>query len=335
MGNRKIYGIIAIVCLLLALCGSFAFAAEQKYVCKVSSANTADFPPYRAFKEVIEYLKTESNGRIEMVVYPDNQLGDQLEVLEAIQMGMIQMTMPFTSDLASFDPRVQVLDLPFLFTDYPSLREALRGPLGQKLENIYEEQGFKSFGYNLGGIRSVTNSKRPIFKLEDLEGLKIRVMQNPMHIAMFKALGANPTPLSYAELYTALQQGVVDGQENGPIQIVDAKVEEVQKYYSLTNHLQSIEVILVSKVWYESLPEDLQKVFSDAMKLLEEKETEYLFDYTDECMEIIRKAGVTINDLKPEERDRFREKCMPIYDDFEKVIGKDMMDLALEAAKKN
>lgn len=310
-----------------------ALSAEQQFVCKVSTANSADFPPYRALTEVAEFLKAKSNGRMEIVVYPDNQLGDQIEVLEAMQMGMVQMTLPFTSDLASFDQRVQVLDLPFLFTDYPSLREALRGPLGQKLEEIYDEQEFKSFGYNLGGIRSVTNSKRPIHRLEDLKGLKIRVMQNPMHIAMFKAMGANPTPLSYAELYTALQQGVVDGQENGPIQIVDAKVEEVQKYYSLTSHLQSIEVILVSKVWFEGLPADLQAIFTEAMEMLEEKETAYLVDYTEECMDIIRKAGVQINTLEPEEFDRLREKCIPIYDDFEKVVGKEMMAMALEAAK--
>jgi len=235
--------------------------------------------------------------------------------------------------LAGFDPRFQALDLPFLFSDYKKLRKALEGPLGKKFEDLYEANGFKGFGYNPGGIRSVTNSKRPIYKVEDLRGLKIRTMQNPMHIAMFKALGANPTPLSYSELYTALQQGVVDGQENGPIQIVDARVEEVQKYYSLTKHLQSVEVFLVSKKWFDSLPKDLQKVFIDAMKILEKKELQYNLEYEKECMDIIKKAGVKVNDITSTERKRFKEKCKPIYEDFEKVIGKDLLNMVLEASK--
>lgn len=329
-GAKKVL-ILFSALILVALLASCGLAAD-KFVCKVSSANSASFPPYRAFDEVIEFLREKSGGRIEMIKYDDGQLGDQIEVLESIQMGMIQMTMPYTSDLAGFDQRFQVLDLPFLFTDYPTARKALEGPLGKKFDELYKEQGFLAFGYNPGGIRSVTNGKRPVLKLEDLKGLKIRTMQNPMHIAMFKALGANPTPLSYSELYTALQQGVVDGQENGPVQIVDARIEEVQKYYSLTRHLQSIEVLLVSKTWFESMPKDLQDIFVEGMKLLEERETKYTFEYEEECMEIMRKAGVQINDVAPEELERFKEKCQSIYADFEKVIGKELMQMALDAS---
>lgn len=323
---------VILALLLIAVAASCCFAAD-KFTCKVSSANSANFPPYRAFDEVIAFLSEKSGGRIEMIKYDDGQLGDQIEVLEAIQMGMIQMTMPYTSDLAGFDQRFQVLDLPFLFTDYKTARKALEGPLGKKFDEMYEAQGFLAFGYNPGGIRSVMNSKRPITKMEDLKGLKIRTMQNPMHIAMFKALGANPTPLSYSELYTALQQGVVDGQENGPVQIVDARIEEVQKYYSLTRHLQSIEVLLVSKKWFESMPKDLQDIFVEGMKMLEEKETKYTFEYEDECMEIMKKAGVKINDVAPEELDRFKERCETIYTDFEKVVGKDLIQMAVDASK--
>lgn len=332
--RKKLWAVFMLLTLSLVLTnGSFAIAAEKVYECKVSSSNSATYPPYRAFTEMIAYLDKNTNGRIKIVKYDDSQLGSQVEALEAMQMGMVQMTMPLTSDLAGFDKRIQVLDLPFLFKDFKSVRKALDGELGKKLDAIYKQQGFLCMAYNPSGIRSVTNNKRPIRKVEDLKGLKIRTMQNPMHIAMFKAMGANPTPLSYSELYTALQQGVVDGQENGPVQIVDAHIEEVQKYYSMTRHLQGVTAVMVSKAWFESLPKDLQKTFKNALKIYEKNITEYTNQYTDECMDKMRKAGVKINELDPGERDKLKKMCLPIYKDFEKVIGKDMIDLAVNSAK--
>ncbi len=317
---------------ILLVFASVAFAAEP-YQFKISSAMSSNFPPQKALEEFQKYVNEKSGGRIQVSRYTDGQLGGILETLEAIQMGVVQMAMPVTSDLAGFSKRIQVLDLPFLFKDFTSMRAALKGPLGVEIEKLYDAQGFKCFGYVPNGTRHISNSKRPIHTPDDLKGLKIRVMQNPMHIAIFKALGANPTPLSYSELYTALQQGTVDGQENAPAQVVDAKIHEVQKYYSLTGHLQSMICLLVNKAWYESLPADLKEIFDEGIRQYEEKYVKLYFDYDDSCLQIMRDAGVQVNEITDAQRDLFKEKCAPLYKEYQKVIGDDLMNLALSASK--
>ncbi len=322
-------GLIAFFMVLFV--SGMALGAEE-YQFKISSAMSSNFPPQKALEEFVEYLNTNSGGRIKASKYTDGQLGGILEILEAVQMGVVQMAMPVTSDLAGYSKKIQVLDLPFLFKDFNSMRKALDGPLGEEMEKIYEEQGFKCFGYTPNGTRHITNSKRPIYTPADLEGLKIRVMQNPLHIAIFKALGANPTPLGYSELYTALQQGVVDGQENAPAQVVDAKLHEVQKYYSLTGHLQSMICLLVSKNWYDSLPEDLQKVFNDGIKEYERKYVKLYFDYDDSCIDIMKEAGVKVNELTEEQYQEFKDKSASIYSEYKDIIGEDLVNLAVSAS---
>ncbi len=318
--------------MILLVSSSAAFAAEP-YQFKISSAMSSNFPPQKALEEFQQYVNEKSGGRINVSRYTDGQLGGILETLEAIQMGVVQMAMPVTSDLAGYSKEIQVLDLPFLFKDFPSMREALRGPLGDEMNKIYEAQGFKCFGYVPNGTRHVSNSKRAIHTPDDMDGLKIRVMQNPTHIAIFKALGANPTPLSYSELYTALQQGVVDGQENAPAQVVDANIHEVQKFYSLTGHLQSMICLLVSKSWYEALPDDLKAIFDEGMRQYEEKYVKLYFDYDDACLGIMKDSGVAVNDITDENRELFKKKCEPVYDEYRKIVGESLMDLALSVAQ--
>lgn len=308
-------------------------AAAEEYSFKISSAMSSNFPPQQALEQFVENLNTKSNGRIHATKYTDGQLGGILETLEAIQMGVIQMAMPITSDLAGYSKKIQVLDLPFLFKDFKSMRAALDGPLGAEMDKIYESQGFICVGYGPNGTRHISNSKRPIYTPEDLNGLKIRVMQNPMHIEIFKAMGANPTPLNYSELYTALQQGVVDGQENAPAQVVDANLHEVQKYYSLTGHLQSIACWLVNKNWYESLPADLKQVFDDCVAEYEKQYVQMYFDYDNACLDIMKKAGVEVNDLTDEQRQVFRNRCAEIYVEYEKEVGKELVDIARTASE--
>ena len=179
-------------------------------------------------------------------------------------MGTIQMAIPSTSALAGFDKRIQVLDLPYLFTTRKAAFDAVDGELGHKLNSYLAKKGFEVLGYQENGFRHVTNSKRPIKSPADLKGLKIRTMENPMHIAFFKELGANPTPMSWGELYTALQQGTVDAQENPYAMIDDGKFYEVQKYVSETGHVFSYEILIANKKFMDKLPADLRKVVVDA-----------------------------------------------------------------------
>lgn len=337
---RKIKGVIQVKSLkaiALALVAFFFFctvAAAAEFTLKAASLNSDEFPPQKAFFDFKDYVEKESGGRIAVVKYSDGQLGNINECMEAIQMGVIQMTFPVITDIAAFDKRLLVVDLPFLFPDFPTAFAALHGELGEKIEPIMNKLGFKVCGYFSNGSRSISNNRGPIRTPADLKGLKLRTMQNQMHIAVFKALDANPTPISYSELYTALQQGVVDGQENAALLMVDVKLHLVQKYYSLTKHIVSVISPIMSLKWYNDLPDDLKKVVDDGLKMFEKRWTEY-FDETEvKALKEMEASGVAINDLTSEERAQFKDAASKVYKDFESVIGKDLIDTALASVEK-
>ncbi|MFR5881041.1 MAG: DctP family TRAP transporter solute-binding subunit [Cloacibacillus evryensis] len=228
---------------------------------------------------------------------------------------------------------MQVLDLPYLFTTRKAAFDAVDGELGQKLNSYLAKKGFEVLGYQENGFRHVTNSKRPIKSPADLKGLKIRTMENPMHIAFFKELGANPTPMSWGELYTALQQGTVDAQENPYAMIDDGKFYEVQKYVSETGHLFSYEIIIANKKFMEKLPADLRKIVDDAahravmaQRARMEKE-EAVFKAK------VTKTGLKANTLTPEQKKPFVDATKKVYSQFEKDLGKEIMDIAKKVQK--
>lgn len=319
-------------CVVLFLFTGEALAAE--YILKAASLNSDSFPPQKAFFDFKDYVEKNSKGKIEIRKYSDGQLGNINEAMEAVQMGVIQMTFPVLTDLATFDKRLQVVDLPFLFPDFQTAFKALHGDLGAKIEPMILRLGLKPSGYFMNGSRSVSNNKRPIKTPADLRGLKLRTMQNQMHIAVFKALGANPTPLSYSELYTALQQGVVEGQENAALLMVDVKLHLVQKYYSLTRHIVSVICPVMNKKWYDDLPGDLKKVIDDGLKLYEKNWNEYFDKAEKEALEEMKKSGVEINDLTDAQRKQFQDVAQKVYTDFESIIGKSLIEDAVKSVSK-
>ncbi|WP_455596710.1 DctP family TRAP transporter solute-binding subunit, partial [Cloacibacillus porcorum] len=201
--------LLAAVTFIAIMAAGAAFAAPE-YTIKVGYIGSDTHPTMQAMKVFAKDVDAGSKGKIKVELYPNAQLGGDRELCEGVQMGTIQMAIPSTSALAGFDKRIQVLDLPYLFTTRKAAFDAVDGELGQKLNAYLSKKGFEVLGYQENGFRHVTNSKRPIKTPADLKGLKIRTMENPMHIAFFKELGANPTPMSWGELYTALQQGTVD-----------------------------------------------------------------------------------------------------------------------------
>ena len=182
----------------VAVMAGAAFA-DAEYTIKVGYIGSESHPTMQAMKTFGDNVAKGSEGKIKVELYPNAQLGGDRELCEGVQMGTIQMAIPSTSALAGFDKRIQVLDLPYLFTTREAAFEAVDGELGQKLNEFLGKKGFYVVGYLENGFRHVTNSKQPITKPEDLSGLKIRTMENPMHLAFFKELGANPTPMSWGE----------------------------------------------------------------------------------------------------------------------------------------
>ena len=324
--------ILAAVIFMVIMAAGAASAAPE-YKIKVAYISSESHPTAQAMTGFAKDVDSASKGRIKVELYPNGQLGSDRELCEGVQMGTIQMVVSSTSALAGFDKRIQVLDLPYLFTTRKAAFDAVDGELGKKLNSYLEKKGFLVLGYQENGFRHVTNSKRPIKTPADLKGLKIRTMENPMHIAFFKELGANPTPMSWGELYTALQQGTVDAQENPYAMIDDGKFYEVQKYVSETGHLFSYEIIIANKKFMEKLPADLRKIVDDAahravmaQRARMEKE-EAVFKAK------VTKTGLKANTLTPEQKKPFVDATKKVYSQFEKDLGKEIMDIAKKVQK--
>ena len=316
----------------VAVMAGAAFA-DAEYTIKVGYIGSESHPTMQAMKTFGDNVAKGSEGKIKVELYPNAQLGGDRELCEGVQMGAIQMAIPSTSALAGFDKRIQVLDLPYLFTTREAAFEAVDGELGQKLNEFLGKKGFYVVGYLENGFRHVTNSKQPITKPEDLSGLKIRTMENPMHLAFFKELGANPTPMSWGELYTALQQGTVDAQENPYAMIDDGKFYEVQKYVSETGHVFSYEILIANKKFMEKLPEDLRAlVIDEAQKAIATQRAAMKTEEANFKAKVI-KGGLTANELTPEQKKPFVEKTKVVYAQFEGELGTEIMDIARKVQK--
>ncbi len=316
----------------IAVMASAAFA-DAEYTIKVGYIGSESHPTMQAMKTFGDNVAKGSEGKIKVELYPNAQLGGDRELCEGVQMGTIQMAIPSTSALAGFDKRIQVLDLPYLFTTREAAFEAVDGELGMKLNELLAKKGFYVLGYLENGFRHVTNSKQPITKPEDLKGLKIRTMENPMHLAFFKELGANPTPMSWGELYTALQQGTVDAQENPYAMIDDGKFYEVQKYVSETGHVFSYEILIANKKFMEKLPDDLRAlVIDEAQKAIATQRAAMKTEEANFKAKVI-KGGLTANELTPEQKKPFVEKTKVVYGQFEGELGKEIMDIARKVQK--
>lgn len=313
----------------------FAFCASAAdYTIKVGTIQPESHPDCVLMREVFQkYVEENSGGRIKVELYPNAQMGGDREMAEAVQLGILQMALPVTSITASFEKSFNVVELPYLFTTRESAFEALDGELGKELDKRLLKTGMMNLGYFENGFRHITNNKRPIYSPEDLKGLKIRTMEVPPHIAFFKELGANPTPMSFGELYTALQQGTVDGQENPIVLIHDSRFYEVQKYCSLTGHVFSVVHILTNKSFIDNLPSELQEVVKEGTRRFVARHREVMPQEEEELIVELQNKGMKINDLTPEQKKPFVEAAHAIYEQFKGEIGEDIIALAEKVAK--
>lgn len=213
------------------------------------------------FKELIE---DRSKGAYEVKIFHSASLGNETEILQQIQMNTIQMGVITGGPFDTFNPIARVINYPFLFKDNAQVDEILDGPLGKEILTSLESSGFKGLSYSENGFRNLTNNKKPVNSPDDIKGLKVRVMSSAIHQAIWKALGANPTPMPWP-IYTELEQGVIDGQEN-PLWVMEVyKFYEIQKYLSLTRHVYSYHIDVASLKWWETLEQKDQDMIQQAM----------------------------------------------------------------------
>ncbi|MCM3716122.1 TRAP transporter substrate-binding protein [Alkalihalobacillus oceani] len=294
------------------------------------SENSSLYETWEKFGEVVE---AESDGLLTVEIYPNGEKGNDRESIEGVQVGTITATAPSTAPVAGFDETYSVFDLPFLFKDRETAYNVLDGTVGQEMLDRLENIGMKGLGYWENGYRNLTNSKLPVRTPEDVEGLKIRTMENNMHLETWKLLGANPTPMAWADVYVSLQQGALDGQENPLSIIYDQKVYEVNDYVTLTGHVYSPFVVLFNKQFYDGLSPDLQAAIETAMEEAKQANRQLVLEEEDEIKASLAETGMEVIELTAEEKAAFQEATLPIYDQFSDVIGAELVEQMLEAVK--
>ena len=303
-------------------------SGTAEYTIKVGHTLQENTPAHQAWLIFEEQVETNSGGRISVELYPNSSLGSERVMFEACQMGTLEVAYGTTSVLANFDPNLKVLDLPFLFADEATAREAITGELGAAAAADLENYGLINLTYMENGIRHVTNSSHPVNTPDDLAGLKIRTMENDVHMSSFEHLGASPTPMAFTELFTALQQGTVDGEENPLFLIQTSRFEEVQDYLSLTGHFYTAGIATINKAFFESLPEDLQTVVTEAATMARDEQYVLCDEQNATALEYLE-STMEVNEITPENRQLFIDATAPVYDEVRAEIGDELVDMAL------
>ena len=326
--------LMAIAFVVTALPGFVGSSQAQEYTLQLAGAypSTGETPRALATEKIKELIESKSDGKIKVHVYLDSQLGGDREILEGCQLGDISMVSQTTAPQVGFIPELAVFDIPMLFDNLDVARKTLTGSFREQLDKWYEKAGLKLLLFEPIYYRETT-SNRPFAKLEDFKGLKIRTMENTYHMAFWKALGANPTPLNFAELYVALQQGIVDAQEN-PYEIIWAsKFYEVQKNLVNTHHIAFILSIAMNKDLYDGMPEEYKQIVNESMQ----EAADYLFDLAkaknDEMLASLEEVGMNISDPDPALKAELKKAAKEVENMIREKAGDEVVDSLVTATE--
>jgi len=323
---------------LAATCGLAAHAADVKERnIKFPIVNQIDHPQGIGAKKFADLVEQKSGGKMKVKIYPGGSLGGELQVASAMQGGTIEVSSMAPAQLVGMVKEFVVLDFPFSFANEREADAVLDGPVGKKLLDKLPAKGLIGLGYMEQGYRSISNSKRPITRLEDIQGLKIRTIQNPLYLDMLNALGANAVPMPFPELYTALEQKAVDGQENPYATVEASKFYEVQKYFSNTRHIYNSQMMMVSKKFWDQLSADEKKILQDSSNEASTYQRKVAREMSEKSRQALIKAGMQINDLAPAELQRMRDKVKPVIDKYSAQVGQPLVSefyAELEKARK-
>ncbi|CAM8647251.1 DctP TRAP-type C4-dicarboxylate transport system, periplasmic component [Comamonadaceae bacterium] len=282
----------------------------------------------RAAKVFAEAVEKASGGKMKVRTIGAAALGPDVQMQNSLIGGAQEMMVGSTATLVGITKEMALWDTPFLISNAKEADALLDGPVGDKIRNKLQDKGLVGLAYWENGFRNLTNSKRAINKVEDLEGIKLRVMQNNVFLNSFKTLGANAVPMAFSELFSALETNTVDGQENPFNTILSSKFYEVQKYVTVTNHVYSPWIVLVSKKWWDQLSKDEQKILSDAAKLSRDFERKDTREEASKAVADLKAKGMQINELSPAESARMRDKLTRVYASIGADIGMDLWNEA-------
>lgn len=323
--KTKLFGVLVVTLVVGFLTTGLGWA---KTTIKVGHVLAPTHPYQIGLEKFGEMLEERTDGQIEVDVFHSAQLGGEREMIEALQMGTLDMALVSTAPLSGFTDSFLVYNLPYIFQDRDGAYKVLDGEIGtQMLESLKDNQ-LIGLCYWENGFRNVTNSVRPINNPEDMKGLKIRTMENKIHMASFDTIGADATPMSFGELFTALQQGTMDAQENPLPIIYTSNFFEVQDHLALTEHFYAPAPLIVSQFTWNKLSKDQQQTLREAALEARDFERKKVQEMDDKFLEVLKDKGMQVTDVDKEE---WKEAMSPVYDEFEDKIGSELIEKVTKA----
>lgn len=328
--------ILAASVLVLAGCGGGDSSDEaadgdkgEKIVLKLGHIQTEGDIWHQASLKFAEEVARNTNGQVEVKIYPNSTLGGDRDMAEGLQMGSVDFAL-IAGVLGNFEPSLQILELPYLFTNEEEYNKVVHGEIGQELlDRLLESSNIRGLGYWDRGPRQLTSNK-PINSIDDVQGLKMRVPEIPAMVEGWKAIGANPTPMAWSEVYTGLEQGVIDGQENPIPFIHGGRIHEVQKYIAMTDHKYEYVVLAMSNLTWEKLSPEHQKAIQDAAAVATEYQNQLVKEQTESLLQEMVDSGMTVTypDKAP-----FIERARSVHQKFADQIAPDIYEKIIETLK--
>ncbi len=321
---------------LLAAVAATAFttAFAQERVIKFANQNNKGHPILMGMEKFAEIVAAKSGGKIKVNIFPGGSLGSDQANVSALQGGTLEMASMNSGIFASQVKEFAIFDFPFMFGNTKEADAVMDSAFGKGLHKKLEDKGLVGLGYYELGFRNITNGKRPINTVADLEGLKLRVIPNPINVDWVKALGANPTPLPWPEVYAALEQKAVDGQENPVATINSAKLYEVQKHMVLSNHQYNPQSVVISKKFWEKLTPAEQKILQDAATESAKYQREQSRGQAAGILDNLKKNGMQVTQLSAADMDKLRDKMRPVTAKYAVSVGQETVkEVQAELAK--
>ncbi len=323
--------LMMVLVLSLAACGGNSdtpATTDEGTIIKVGHVEPEDRSTHRALLEFKSEVEEKTDGAVKVELYPNGALGGDVQLTESVAMGTLDAALPSTSVLTTYSSEFGILDMPYLFINSQSAFDALDGEVGKYFDEKLLENGIVNLGYSYNGPRSTTSNVKPIEKPEDLKGLKMRVMESPIFIDYYKTLGANPTPMSFTELFTGLQQGTVEAQENPPSLTFANKFYEVQKYSSIDEHVHNFLAFIINQAKFESLTPEQQEVVKTAATNFVNSQRAMELEDNEAAIEKLETEGKLVtNILTDEQKKAFKDALAPMYEKYTAEFGEDMFTM--------
>src|SRR5919107_242999 len=310
---------------VLMLTGIESTAQVQTRTLRFTAASNKGHPQVQGVEKFAELVAQKSGGKITVRAFPGGSLGPDLQVVSAMQGGTIDLNVMNASLLAGNVKEMAVLDFPYLFNSPEEADAVIDGPIGKKLIDKLPAKGLVGLAYWDLGFREMHTRNKPIAKADDLRGLKMRVIPTPIYVDFMNALGANAVPMPFTETYTALEQGSIDGMTNPLLNIPDGKYDEVSKHLTLTNHMYTPQIVIVSKKTWDKLSDEERRILQDAATETTAFQRKVARDEAAKVLDQLKKAGMTIHELPPEEVAKLREKAQPVIQKYTKELGEEFV----------